>query len=222
MPARQLTMIGLPAARFEADAEEALRRGRVPFPARSRGQLLRQCLRRARERAVHVPGCPDAGCLRTSHPSVPKTRRQYRCKTKACYRGKSWPNARARRRPARPAARLRGGHAEHHRHERWAPILPRAVARAGRLSRARGWQQKLQRDSCLISSENRQVIRKADAKRRRERSQEQRVHTHLVERSEVRLQKSALLLFRKPIVRDQSFTLAQKPIKHLWLTVDVE
>src|SRR5262249_42610314 len=151
-----------------------------------------------------------------------KTRRQYRCKTKACYRGKNLPSARARQPLVRPAARLRGDYAQLHRHERWARILPQAVTRAGRVSRARGGQQKLQRGSCLISSENRQVIRKADAKRRRKRSQEQRVHTHLVKRSKVRFQKSALLLLRELILRDQSFTLAQKPVEHPWLTVDVE
>src|SRR5215475_4977894 len=194
----------------------------MPSPARSRGRRFRRCLPQARGRVARVRGHFGAGCLRTSRPSAPKTRRQYRCKTKACYRGKSWPNARARRRPARPTARLRGGHAELHRHERWAPILPQAVARAGRLSRARGWQQKLQRDSCLISSEHRQVSRKADAKRRRERSQEQRVHAHLVKRSEVRLQKSALLLLRKPVLGDERFTLAKKPVQRLRLTVDVE
>jgi hypothetical protein len=93
---------------------------------------------------------------------------------------------------------------------------------AGRLYRAHGSQQKLQQGSRLASSEDCKVVGKAHAKGRRERSQEQRVHAHLVKRSEVYVQKRAALLFRKPILGDQRLTLVLKPIQNLGLSVDVK
>src|SRR4030095_8859045 len=80
----------------------------------------------------------------------------------------------------------------------------------------------LRRGSRLISPEDRQVIRKAQTKRRREWSEQQRMHAHLVKRSEVRLQQCVLLLFGEPVFGDQGFSLAEKPVEHLRLPVDVK
>src|SRR4030095_3820998 len=80
----------------------------------------------------------------------------------------------------------------------------------------------LRRGSRLISPEDRQVIGKAQTERRREWSEQQRVHAHLVKRSEVRLQQCVLLLFGKPVFDDQGFSLAEKPVEHLRLPVDVK